>query len=654
MAINSIQNVRVSNLMQSNSATQSISRTQQQLMEVQNELTTQKRINNVSDDPGTAAIIEQLQKTLQQRQGFSDNLQQATSHLGEVDSTLGDMSDLLQQAQSIASANVGSSVTDAERKSAAVVVNNLYNQMLSLANKQYGGMYLFGGDQGGSSPFVEKDGGVQFVGSGKMLQNAYDENTVLPFTVDGARLFGAMSGQVQGTADLTPQLSNNTRLMDLGGATTDGVHPGIIRIGNGSTFASVDLTQADTVGDVVNTINSTLHNASNNAAFGNVSVAVGADGKSFRLSTTGSDDLTVQEVGGGAMAADLGLLRLTGAGSGAAVSGGSVQPRVTALTKLTDLAGGSALDLSSGITITNGSKTATIKFTSPPLPTNPTVQDMLNAINGSGTNVLARINDAGTGIDVINPTQGVQMTIGENGGTTAAALGIRSFNPQTTLASLNFGQGVRTVSGADISISPSDATRAFDVDLSNLNTVQDVINAINAASGGAVTAGFATSGNGITITDNTSGSGTLTLTAKNASNAAADLGLLQPASGGKIQGTDVNPAESQGIFSNLAKLRDSLQSGDQAAITAAASGLQDDYNRTVLTRGEAGARLQGLQSRQTRLEDENVATKSLLSSLQDVDFTDAVTRFQTLQTALQASLQANAKILNLSLMDFLS
>jgi flagellin-like hook-associated protein FlgL len=36
-----------------------------------------------------------------------------------------------------------------------------------------------------------------------------------------------------------------------------------------------------------------------------------------------------------------------------------------------------------------------------------------------------------------------------------------------------------------------------------------------------------------------------------------------------------------------------------------------------------------------------------------VDFTDAVARFQTLQTALQASLQTGARILNLSLLDFL-
>jgi len=73
----------------------------------------------------------------------------------------------------------------------------------------------------------------------------------------------------------------------------------------------------------------------------------------------------------------------------------------------------------------------------------------------------------------------------------------------------------------------------------------------------------------------------------------------------------------------------------------------------VRVRGETGARVQELESRQNRLEDENLATKSLLSNLEEVDMTEAISRFQTLQTALQASMQTTAKVMNLSLLDFL-
>src|SRR5438552_6285989 len=104
MAILPLQLARVSNLLRTNLASQSISRTQKQLLDVQNELSTGKRLNLPSDDPGSAAIAQQLRKTLEQRDAYAANIKQAGDHLGEVDSTLGDLGDLLKQAQTIASA----------------------------------------------------------------------------------------------------------------------------------------------------------------------------------------------------------------------------------------------------------------------------------------------------------------------------------------------------------------------------------------------------------------------------------------------------------------------------------------------------------------------------------------------------------------------
>jgi flagellar hook-associated protein 3 FlgL len=115
----------------------------------------------------------------------------------------------------------------------------------------------------------------------------------------------------------------------------------------------------------------------------------------------------------------------------------------------------------------------------------------------------------------------------------------------------------------------------------------------------------------------------------------------------------VHQVKATGVFSHLAKLRDSLLTSDQRGITEAAEGLTEDFDRIVRVRGEAGARVQELESRQERMEDQNVATRALLSSLEDTDFTEAVARFQTLQTSLQAGLQTSATMLQMSLLDFL-
>ncbi len=642
MAILPLQLARVSNQLRTSVAQGTIARTQQSLLEVQNELSSGKRLNSPSDDPGDAAIAQQIRKLLEQRQAYATNLSRAGSHLGEVDSTLGDLNDLLQQAQTIASANVGSDVTPDARQSAAAIVDALSRQLLTLGNRQFDGVYLFAGDRSTDAPFVEANGGIQFVGTSNILRNTFDENSVLPFMVDGETVFGAISSRVEGQADLTPSLSLNTRIGDLRGASGDGVRLGSIQIGNGAATANVDLSKADTIGDVIAAING--------AGVGGITAALSADGLGMQLSGGATDEITVNEVGGGMTASDLGILLKGGGGAGIPLVGNSLQARVTPLTRLSDLNAGAGIDTASGLTITNGLVTKTIDLSAA-----NTVEDLLNAINGSGTAVRAEINAAGTGINLLNPTQGTSMTIAENGGTTAADLGVRSFSPDSPLSQLNGGKGVRTVDGNDIRFTDSSGV-SFDVDLSAAKTVQDVIDAINAAAaaaGAGINAGFATSGNGIVLTDTAAGTGALTATAVNFSSAVEDLGLSGPAVGGTITGKDVNAIEPRGIFSHIAGLAAALRSNDQQAITAVAEGLKADYDRVVRIRGETGARVQEIEARQQRLEDQNVATKALQSSLEDVDFPDAIARFQMLQTALQATLQTSAKMLNLSLLDFL-
>jgi flagellar hook-associated protein 3 FlgL len=651
MSVLPLNLARVSTLLRSDLVSSQVSRTQADLIRVQNQLATGKRITRPSDDPGAASAAGQLLKTLEKRQAYAANLDAANSQLSEVDSTLSDLTDVLRQAQQIASANAGSDVTADQRAAAAAVVDNLYSQALTMGNKQANGTYLFGGDKATSPPFVvSAAGGVEFVGSSTLLANQVDDNTALGFMVDGAEVFGATSTRVQGTADLAPGLTAATRLADLRGAAGRGVRPGTLVLGNGTASTAVDLSTADTVGDVVTAINA--------AGVGTITAAVGPAGNLVLSSAGGGDDITVTEAAGGTTAADLGLLTPTGGGAGAAVTGLPTAPRVTELTPLASLKNGAGIDLASGLKITNGTKTATVTFTSPPLRPGATVGDLLNAINGSAADVLAEVNPDGTGINILNPTQGSKLTIGENGGTTAADLGVRSFSAATPLAQLNGGLGVHPAAGDDLSLTRSDGS-AFTVDLDGAVTVQDVLDKINAADtvGGTVpaklTASLAAAGNGIVLTDAAGGAAQPAATALNFSPALKELGLDVPAAAGVIAGRDVNAVAAQGLFANLGALRDALQSNDQAGITRAAEGLDADDGRVVRVRGQAGARVQELEARKDSLDDQNIATKTLLSEVQDTDFTTAIAKFQALQTSLQAAMQAGAKTLNLSLMDFI-
>ena len=641
MAIVPVQLARVSNLLRTSVSQGQITRTQQDLLTVQNQLSTGKRIISPSDDPGDAAIVQQLQKTLETREAYLGNLRHAESHLSEADTAMGDLTALIQEAQSIASANVGSDVTPDQRTAASGIIGNIFNQAMTLANRQFEGAFLFNGDRSTEQPYVPTAGGVRYTGTGNVLANSFDENTAQSFMVNGADVFGGFSARVRSNTDLAPTMTGNTRVADLGGASGDGVTSGSIQISNGTVTKIVDLSAADSVAGVIAAINA--------AGVGAVTASVAPAGNALRLTGGAGDNITVVEVGGGTTASDLGILTPTPGGAGAPVNGADVQPRVTEFTPLASLNGGAGIS-AAGLKITNGEASATVA-----VPAGGTVGDLLNAINSSGTGVEARVNPSRTGIDMLNPIQGIKMSVGENGGTTAADLGIRTMGPSTPLVELNNYKGVRTIAGPDFRITRTDGS-AFDVDVTGLNTVQDVINAINTADGGAgVTASFATTGNGIVLTDTAGGAGQLAVTPVNSADTATDLGIggIAPV-GNVITGTDVNAPEVEGIFSTLSKLRDALHNNDQAAITAAAGLLESDHSRVIRLRGQTGARVQELEARHGRLEDQNVATKSLLSSLSDTDFTEAVARFQTLQNSLQATMQTTGQILNLSLLDFLA
>ena len=636
MSTVSLQTVRISNLFQGSLATQTINDTQQQLVEVEQELSTGKAVSQPSDNPSSAAVIEQLQKTIDYRAQYSTNITQGSSQLSEVDSTLGSLTALLTQAQSIASQNASSTVSAEARTSAAAVIDSIYSQSLTMANGQYEGTYLFGADTATTAPFVATAAGVQFAGTASTLSNTFDQGTDLNFQVSAAAAFGGSSPSVSTGTNVSPQLTAATRVVDLAGATGKGVQLGAIRIGNGTVSKSVDLTGADSVGDVVDAINA--------AAIPGVTATLSQYGIS--LSAGGGADVTVGEVGGGATAEELSIVHAVPSGAGVPVVGGNVAAKVTDFTPIAGLRGGGGLD-PAGFRITNGTTTKTISMVGL-----NTVQDLINSVNGSGTGVRAAVNATGTGIDLTNVTQGASLSVSEVGGTTAAQLGFRTYSTATAIGSLNNGRGVSTPAGNQFSLTTADGS-VVNVALSNLTTVQDVLNQINTAAAGKVTAGFTTTGNGIVLTDNTTGAGKLTLTPLNAASTAADLGLTGASVGNTITGTDVAGVKTPGLFTDLQALRDALRGNDTAGITAAAVALQGDGQTVSNLQGTVGARTQELNNRSASIQTENVATQSLLSQFQDVDYTTAITKYQALQNSLQASLQVTAKSLNLSLLNYL-
>ncbi len=619
----------------------SVGQQQRFLSDVQQELTTGKRLSSPSKDAAAAAVSMQIRRLLERRDAWEANLQSSSTQLGQVDSSLEGLETLLRDALTTSSQNVGSDVTADQRESAAAVIDSIFSQVLSVGNKSLNGVYLFAGDRSTAPPFEDAAGGVRWIGSERLLSNEVDEAATLNFMASGSEIFGATSTRVVGQNDLTPSVAASTRLVDLRGAGATGIRNGIIEISNGVDTAEVDLTNASTLGDVELQLN--------NAGISGLTFAVDPTSGGIRIDVAPGADVTIRDVGAGRMAADLGIRTLIGPGDGVDVVGPAVSPRITPLTPISQLNDGAGID-TSGFVIRNGTTEATIDLSAA-----TTVEDLLNAINTSGTFVEARINAAGTGIDLVNAVQGIEMRLSEDGGSTLADLGLRSFDTTTRLSNLNNGAGLKLVEGAELRVTDSNGV-GFDVEFQGLETVQDLLNAINSAAttaGAGVAATLNANANGIVLTDSAGGAGELAVANLNFSTAVTDLGLNGPVAGGVLSGTDVSPVKSEGIFASLDALRRAMRANDQPGMTRASEELDLHLERVTRVRGTVGARVREFEERSERLKDQNVATKALLSELEDTDYTEAIVRFQTLQTSLQASMQSASTMLNLSLMDFL-
>ncbi|MEK6675379.1 MAG: hypothetical protein AABZ47_06955 [Planctomycetota bacterium] len=645
MAISPIRFTRVTQNLRSDLVLRTIQRTQRDLFLEQSRLATGQAFVAASENPVAAARVLDLTDSGARQARFALNLQYADNFLSATDVSITDTSDLIIQAHTIASQDVGSLISADERAADAEIIASIRRQLQNVGNRQFGGRYLFAGRETTSLPFVDTRDGIAYVGDTGELTTRAGDDPIEPFNIPGNLLFGALTSRVQGVANLSPALTAETRLEDLAGAAGRGVRRGVLVISEnaGQRSFTVDINTADTIGDIVE-----LFNQAATAAGSAVTAAVTDQGIDIN---GGSSSVTVTDVGTGTVAGDLGVR--TNSPVNGVITGLSLGPRITTLTPLLDLDGGNGIDLSGGIRITNGSQSALIDLSEA-----ETVQDLLNAINTSDVFVVARINDAGTGLDLINQASGAILSVTENTGTTALALGLRSLHEDTPLSSLNFGRGITLdPTDFDVQISAKDG-QTVDVNLDGAVTVGDAIEAINDAAttaGVNVMASVTDDGSGIRLEDSTGGTGALSVISLNQSTASADLGFTGSATGMVTELVSANAAGSrtEGVLSALSDLEAALRRDDTRAISEAAERVNRHQNEVTRVHGVVGARSQGMRAKMQQMQDASQTTEIFLSQARDLDYPQTVTRLQSLQTQLEANLQTSSTLLNLSLMDFL-
>src|SRR5262245_51604662 len=222
-------------------------------------------------------------------------------------------------------------------------------------------------------------------------------------------------------ADLQPALDRSTPLASL--RQGQGIQLGSIAITDraGNT-ATVDLSQAVAVGDVIDAIS---------AASGvNVTATVNSTQRSLTIVDDNAApvrNLTIADVGNTTAARDLGIA-VDRPGSIVSLP---LNPQLASTTLLNLLYGGRGVQLGN-IHITNGTQETDID-----LSTARTMGDVLSAINTSTAGVQATFNTAGTALQVRSTNANTVAVVTEvGGGQSAAALGLGGYDTLKMLSLL--------------------------------------------------------------------------------------------------------------------------------------------------------------------------------------------------------------------------
>ena len=173
-------------------STRAMLQQQGSLFKLQQQLASGKRIMTPSDDPIGAARAHELSQSLSLNTQYADNRNRAMDSLQQVESTLGNVTNVIQNIRTMAVAAGNPAFSDSERHMMAVELRGHFEELLGLANtKDEQGNYLFSGFKGNIQPFAKQaDGSVIYQGDAGQRLIQVSGSRQLPVNETGEAVFG--------------------------------------------------------------------------------------------------------------------------------------------------------------------------------------------------------------------------------------------------------------------------------------------------------------------------------------------------------------------------------------------------------------------------------------------------------------------------------
>jgi flagellar hook-associated protein 3 FlgL len=195
--------MRVANKTIYDTVTYNLSNCTQGLNQANEIVSSGKRINNLSDDPVGLAQALNVKSTISNLEQMQRNISTGNSWLVSSESALTHVQDILSETKTLCIQMANATIDSVQRISAAETVQNLFDEIVSLANTNIAGSYIFSGSKTDTTPFSE-DG--TYNGNSNAFTVKIGKDTTVEVGSDGGALFGDILSTMGG---LRTSLANN-------------------------------------------------------------------------------------------------------------------------------------------------------------------------------------------------------------------------------------------------------------------------------------------------------------------------------------------------------------------------------------------------------------------------------------------------------------
>lgn len=149
--------MRVSENSKFNTMINNLFKVQTRYNDLMDKMSSQKNINKPSDDPLGMSMVMRYRESQSAITNYRRNTESAKAWISMSESKLSSVNDLLVKAREIAVSQSTATATSETREYGAVSIQQIMDEMLSLANATYGDRYLFAGTKMDAAPFSETE-----------------------------------------------------------------------------------------------------------------------------------------------------------------------------------------------------------------------------------------------------------------------------------------------------------------------------------------------------------------------------------------------------------------------------------------------------------------------------------------------------------------